>query len=166
MQPFSPHNVQNALDQFNFGIKIQFFDTPTATSQQAADNIGCALGQIVKSLCFVVADVPILVLASGDQRVDDRKLAALYGVHRKQVKIATPEECLSIYGYIPGGVPPLAHRTPALPTYIDDSLTRFEKLYGAGGAHNAIFPITLEQLKVVTNGIIADVKKDPPPTDN
>lgn len=159
MQPLMPADVQAALDQLNLGIAIRFFENSTATSQQAADNIGCELGQIVKSLAFIIDEKPILVLASGDQRVDDKKLAAIYNVGRKKVKTASPEQCVEIYGYAPGGVPPLAHRTPGLPVHIDDSLKRYDQLYAAGGAHNAIFPITLKQLEQVTNGQIADVAK-------
>src|SRR5688500_13869678 len=140
MQSMTAADVQTALDTLSLNVQIRFFDNSTATSQMAADNIGCELGQIVKSLAFVVDGQPILVLASGDQRVDDRKIAELYGVGRKKVKIATPDECIAVYGYAPGGVPPVAHRTPGLPTYIDDSLLRYEQLYAAGGAHNAIFP--------------------------
>ena len=157
MQPLTPEDVQAALNRFGWGTRIRFFDTPTATSQQAADNIGCALGQIIKSLCFVVAGQPIIVLTSGDQRVDDRKIAELRGVGRKQVKIATADECVSIYGYAPGSVAPFPHRTPDLPVYIDDSLQRFDQLYAAGGAHNAIFPITLDQLIEATGGKVVDV---------
>lgn len=164
MEPFSPAHVQEALDALVPGTVIQLFDTPTATSQQAADNIGCELGQIIKSLCFVVemdgADKPILVLASGDQRVDDRKIAAYYGVGRKRVRTATPDECLGIYGYAPGGVPPVGHRTPGLPVFIDTSLGRWEQLYAAGGAHNAIFPITLTALKQATGGLLMDVVRE------
>lgn len=157
MQPMTADDVQAALRQRGLNIEFRFFDNSTATSQMAADNIGCELGQIVKSLCFIVDGQPILVLASGDQRVDDRKLAELYNVGRKKVKIATPEECVEIYGYAPGGVPPIGHRTSGLPTYIDDSLLRYEQLYAAGGAHNAIFPITTQQLIDVTGGTVADV---------
>lgn len=159
MQPLTTTDVQAALDQLGLGIQIRLFDSSTATSQQAADNIGCELGQIVKSLCFIIDGQPIVVLASGDQRVDDRKLAEFYGVGRKKVKIASVEECVAIYGYEPGGVPPVGHRTPGLPIYIDDSLQRYEMLYAAGGAHNAIFPITLAQLTAATGGTIADVKR-------
>ena len=159
MQPLTTTDVQAALDQLGLGIQIRLFDISTATSQQAADNIGCELGQIVKSLCFIIDGQPIVVLASGDQRVDDRKLAEFYGVGRKKVKIASAEECVAIYGYEPGGVPPVGHRTPGLPIYIDDSLQRYEMLYAAGGAHNAIFPITLAQLTAATGGMIADVKR-------
>jgi prolyl-tRNA editing enzyme YbaK/EbsC (Cys-tRNA(Pro) deacylase) len=160
MEPMTPADVQAALDRLNLGIKINFFENSTATSQMAADNIGCALGQIVKSLAFVVDEQPIIILASGDQRVDDRKIAAIFNVGRKKVKVATPEQCVEIYGYAPGGVPPLAHRTSGLPMFLDDSLQRFPQLYAAGGAHNAIFPITLDQLVSITSAPFADVKRD------
>jgi len=160
MEPLSPDHVQSALDRLDLGIKIHYFESSTATSQLAADNIGCALGQIVKSLAFIVDGKPVVVLASGDQRVDDRKLAALFGVGRKKVKVATAEQCIEIYGYAPGGVPPLAHRTPGLPIFLDDSLQRYQQLYAAGGAHNAIFPITLAQLVEITGAQFADVKRD------
>lgn len=159
METLTPAHVQAALDGWNLGIQIRFYDTTTATSQQAADNIGCELGQIVKSLAFIVDEQPIIVLTSGDQRVDDKKLAAMYNIGRKKVKAANAEQCVTIYGYPPGSVPPLAHRTSGLPVYIDDSLQRFDQLYAAGGAHNAIFPITLEQLQQITGGQIADVVK-------
>jgi prolyl-tRNA editing enzyme YbaK/EbsC (Cys-tRNA(Pro) deacylase) len=165
MQPFTPAHVQAALDRLNLGVTIHFYENSTATSQLAADNIGCELGQIIKSLAFMVDGKPILVLASGDQRVDDRKLAAMFNVGRKKVRTATPEQCIEIYGYAPGGVPPLAHRTPDLPVYLDDSLQRYQQLYAAGGAHNAIFPITLDQLVGVSGAPFADVKRDPSTTD-
>ncbi|HYO89328.1 MAG TPA: YbaK/EbsC family protein [Candidatus Limnocylindrales bacterium] len=164
MEPFAPAHVQEALDALVPGTVLMFFETTTATSQQAADNIGCELGQIVKSLCFVVdvngTDQPILVLASGDQRVDDRKIAEHYGVGRKRVRIATPDECVSIYGYPPGSVPPVGHRTANLPTFIDTTLGRWEQLYAAGGAHNAIFPVTLAALKQATGGMMMDVVRE------
>lgn len=166
MEPLTPAHVQEALDALIPGTQMVFFDTTTATSQQAADNIGCQLGQIVKSLCFVVelngAEQPILVLASGDQRVDDRKIAEHYGVGRKRVRIATPDECVTIYGYPPGGVPPVGHRTAELPTFIDQSLGRFDLLYAAGGAHNAIFPVTLPDLQRATGGQMMDVVREAP----
>jgi prolyl-tRNA editing enzyme YbaK/EbsC (Cys-tRNA(Pro) deacylase) len=160
MESLTPQHVQVALDSFNLGIQIRFFDNSTATSQLAADNIGCELGQIAKSLAFIVDGQPIVVIASGDQRVDDRKLAALYNVGRKKVRPATPEQCVEIYGYAPGGVPPLAYRTPGLKVYLDESLKRYQQIYAAGGAHNAIFPVTIEQLPQISGGQFADVKRE------
>ncbi len=160
MEPFTPEHVQAALDRFGLGLKIRLFEQSTATSQEAAEAIGTALGTIVKSLCFMVDDQPVVVLAAGDQRIDDRKLAALYNVSRKKVKIATPEQCLEIFGYAPGSVPPVGHRTAGLPIYIEDSLGRFTQLYAAAGAPNAIFPVTYEQLQHITGGTIVDLRRE------
>lgn len=159
MQPLTAETVQAALDQAISGTTITFYDTSTATSQEAADSIGCELGQIVKSLLFIIEAQPIIVLASGDQRVDDRKLAALFNVGRKKVKVATAEQCIAITGYAPGGVPPLGHRTPGLPIYIDDSLQRYKQVYAAAGAANAIFPVQLHALVNAVNGQITDLAR-------
>jgi len=160
MESLTPEYVQSALDQFGLGIRIRYFENSTATSQLAADEIGCELGQIAKSICFTVDEKPIVVIASGDQRVDDRKVAALLGVTRKQVKFATPEQCINLIGYAPGGVPPLAHRTPPRAIYLDDSLKRYQQIYPAGGASNAIFGVTLDQLETITGGRFEDIKRD------
>ncbi|MBZ0304207.1 MAG: YbaK/EbsC family protein [Anaerolineae bacterium] len=159
MQALTPAHVQAELDRLNTGITIRFFENTTATSQQAADNIGCELGQIVKSIAFMVDGRPIVVLTSGDQLVDDRKIALLHEVGRKKVKIATAEQLINLYGYPPGSVPPLAYRTPDLPVYLDDSLKRFSLVYAAGGAHNAIFPVPLAQLAEITSAPFVDVVK-------
>jgi prolyl-tRNA editing enzyme YbaK/EbsC (Cys-tRNA(Pro) deacylase) len=164
MQPQTPEDVQRALDRLVPGTRIRFFETSTATSQQAADSVGCELGQIVKSICFIVGGAqPVIVLTSGDQRVDERKLAALLHVGRKQVKTAAADECVTVFGYPPGSVPPLAHRAENIIYYIDASLRRFEQLYAAGGAPNAIFPITLEALARATGGQIVDVVRTDSP---
>jgi prolyl-tRNA editing enzyme YbaK/EbsC (Cys-tRNA(Pro) deacylase) len=164
MDALTVADVQAALDQFGLGITITQYQETTATSQQAADRIGCELGQIAKSICFMVklpdGEKPVLVITSGDQRVDDRKIAALVGVSRKNVRTAKPEECVAVFGYAPGSVPPLAHRTILYARFIDDSFKRFQQIYAAGGAHNAIFPITLEQLVQVTGGVVSDVRRE------
>ncbi|MDL1902065.1 YbaK/EbsC family protein [Anaerolineae bacterium CFX9] len=161
MQPMTPMDVQAALRAHGLNAEIRFFETSTATSQMAADNIGCQLGQIVKSLCFMVelaeGAQPVLVLTSGDQRVDDRRIAERYGVGRKKVRVASPDECIRIFGYAPGGVPPVGHRTTGLPVYIDATLLRFDQLYAAGGDHNAIFPITPDELERATGGEFVDI---------
>ena len=160
MDSLTPNDVQKILDTFNLGIQIRFFENSTATSQLAADEIGCELGQIAKSICFIVEDKPVVVIASGDQRVDDRKVATLLGVSRKQVKFATPEQCIMLIGYAPGGVPPLGYRTQPRAIYLDDSLKRYNQIYPAGGASNAIFGATLEQLTTITGGTFVDVRRE------
>ncbi len=160
MQAMGVKDVQRALERQGLEIEIIEFDSSTATSQQAADNVGCELGQIVKSLGFLIEkSKPILVLASGDQSVDDRKLASLFDVGRKKVRMMNPEQCLSILGYSPGGVPPLGHQRPDIPVIIDDNLRRYDIVYAAGGAANAIFPIELPVLRVVTKAVFADIAR-------
>ena len=123
-------------------------------------TIGCEVEQIAKSLCFVVEYHPILVIASGAQRVDDRKLAALLGVPRKQVKCATPAQCIEHWGYAPGGVPPVGHRRRPDAVYLDLALQRYTEIYPAGGASNAIFGITVAQLVQISGGTFAEVRRD------
>ncbi len=160
MEPLTPDHVQSTLDHFNLGLRIRFFENSTATSQLAADNIGCELGQIAKSICFIIQEQPVLVIASGDQRVDDRKLAALYNLSRKQIKLATAEQCIDLFGYAPGGVPPIGHRQPPSAIYLDDMLKRYDTVYPAGGSSNAIFGLPLAQLEQITGGRFADLRKE------
>lgn len=160
-QALTTENVENMLKTLGLDIEILTFDSSTATSQEAADNIGCELGQIVKSLGFMInKEMPILVLTSGDQTVDDRKLATMLKVGRKKVRMMTPEQCIDILGYAPGGVPPIGHRQSGFDVYMDDMLKRYETVYAAGGSAQTIFPIALEILQQVTNATFADVVKD------
>ncbi len=155
----TPEHVQAALDALGLGIRIQFFESSTATSPQAAEAAGCELGAIAKSLCFVVDGHPVIVVASGDQRVDTRKLAALYGVGRKKVKMADAETTIALTGYAPGGVPPLGHSQP-LPVLIDRLLGRYETVWAAAGAPNAIFPIAYQKLVEITGGQVVDIAEE------
>ncbi len=156
MEPLTSQAVQAALDALGTGIQVQIFETSTATSAEAAASIGTTLGSIVKSLVFMVDGQPLVILASGDQRIDTRKLAAMYNISRKKVKVATTEECVTIIGYAPGGVPPVGHRS-RVPMLIDQTLGRYEMVYAAAGAPNAIFPIPYAKLVEITGGQVADV---------
>ncbi|MCY3834457.1 MAG: YbaK/EbsC family protein [Chloroflexi bacterium] len=154
-------NVQVALNRLQPGIRIIEFESSTATSQQAADSVGCQLGQIVKSLGFMInKSIPVLVLASGDQSIDERKLAARFGVGRKKARMMNAQQCIDLLGYAPGGVPPIAHRSGGIAVYLDDTLQRFDLVYAAGGAANAIFPVPVGLLREMTGGSFADLVKD------
>ena len=158
MQAMGFTDVQAALEQLQFNIQIIKFDGSTATSQMAAQQVGCEPGQIVKSLGFMIdKTAPILVLASGDQTVDERRLAAMFGVGRKKARMMKAEQCVAILGYAPGGVPPIGHRQAELPVYLDETLKRYETVYAAGGTAQTIFPIALTALQQVTGATFADV---------
>lgn len=159
METLGPPDVQAALAEKGVEAELQEFDSSTATAQQAADNIGTALGSIVKSIVFMInGQQPVVVLVAGDQQADDRKLATLYDVGRKKVKIARPKECVQHVGYAPGGVPPVGHRQD-VPVYIDRTLSRFETVYAAAGSPHTIFPITFDRLVEITGGQVIDVAK-------
>ena len=158
MQAMGAADVQRTLDQLQLDIQIIEFDGSTATSQLAAERVGCEPGQIVKSLGFMINKTkPILVLASGDHTVDDRKLAALFAVGRKKVRMMKAEQCLTILGYAPGGVPPIGHRRAGLPMFLDETLQRYEVVYAAGGTAQTIFPIALTALQQITQATFADL---------
>lgn len=161
MDTLSSQNIIESLKKLNLLIDVIEFENSTATSQLAADNIGCELGQIVKSLGFMInKQTPVLILTSGDQTVDDRKLATLFDVGRKKIRMMSAEQCIEILGYAPGGVPPIGHRQTGFEIYIDDMLKRYEIVYAAGGSAQTIFPIELSTLQQITNADFADVVKD------
>ncbi|NTW29016.1 MAG: YbaK/EbsC family protein [Coriobacteriia bacterium] len=119
------------------------FEQPTKTAQQAADAMGCELGQIVKSLVFVVDDRPVVALVAGDRRGDAAAIAELLG--GSDARFADAETVRSATGYAIGGVSPFD--LPAgLPLLADDSLSRFEIVYPAAGTPSSMVRMRLEEL--------------------
>ena len=160
METLTPDHVQAVLDSFGLGLVVKHYDDHTTTSEDAAAVIGCNLGQIAKSMCLMIGGSPVLVVASGDRRLAEAKLAKHFAIGRKKVKIATPEQCVEIFGYRPGGVPPVAHRTPGIPIVLDETLGRWDMLYAAAGTPHDNFDVTFEQLRVITSGEVLDCVKD------
>ena len=114
------------------------------TAQQAADSLGVQLGQIAKSIIFrrKSDDAAVLVITSGDRRVDEKKVDALVGKTGR----ADAEFVRSKTGYAIGGVPPLAHATPPV-TLIDRELLRFDEVWAAAGhPHDRFVQIDAERL--------------------
>lgn len=135
------------------GIEVVELPADTSTAVLAAQALGTSVPAIVKSLLFLADGSPVLVLVSGDRRVDARALARELRV--KKVRMATPEECIALAGYAVGGVPPVAHRQP-LRTLFDRHLLRHETVYAAAGAYNAVFAITPDRLQELTGAEITD----------
>ncbi len=149
--------VADAAQKLGLSITIKEFETSTRTAEDAANSIGCAVGQIVKSLLFVVNGQPTLVLVSGPNRLDEKKLAALCGVGKKKIKRANADIVRQATGFAIGGVPPFGHATP-LPTYIDEDFWQFEVIWAAAGTPNAVFDIAPDELARVTGGTKSDLK--------
>ena len=132
----------------------------THTAQEAADAVGCALGQIVKTLFFVAEGRPTMVLAAGDRQVDTAMLAPILGVGRKKLKMGTPSEVLEYTGFPVGGVAPVGWPKP-VDVVVDDSLRRFEEVWAAAGASNAVLMARTDDLVRAINGQWASVVRSP-----
>ncbi len=153
----SARRVQDALDALGLECAITEHSASARTSQEAAGLLGCAVGQIAKSLVFRGASTgePVLVIASGANRVDEAKVGALAG---EAIGRAKPEFVREVTGYAIGGIPPLGHAR-AIRTWIDRDLLRFEVVYAAGGTPNALFPIRPADLVRVSGGAPSDVRE-------
>jgi prolyl-tRNA editing enzyme YbaK/EbsC (Cys-tRNA(Pro) deacylase) len=146
--------VRAALAQRNLPSEILEFPASTRTAQDAALAIGTSVAQIVKSLVFVADGRPILILASGANRVDPEKVARLARAAR--VEKATADVTREATGFSIGGVPPLGHLTE-LPVFIDDTLLSLPIVYAAAGTPHAVFGITPRDLARATGGVIGDI---------
>ena len=161
MEALTPEDFQIALSAFGLGLETKQYGDNTATSELAAQAIGCTVAQIAKSICFMINKTePVLVVASGVNTVDDRKFSKILEVGRKKVRLAKPEQCIEIFGYAPGGVPPVGHRVDNLPIYLDQDLQQFDKIWAAGGTANINFGLTPEQLAIITKGTWVDIAKE------
>lgn len=135
-------------------IAVRRFNATTRTAQDAAQQIGCTVAEIVKSLVFLAAGVPVVVLCSGADRVDESKLKALLGA--SGVRRATADEAKNATGFAIGGVPPFGHATP-LRVIVDDGLFAFATVWAAAGLPDAVFPIAPAELARLSGATEADV---------
>jgi prolyl-tRNA editing enzyme YbaK/EbsC (Cys-tRNA(Pro) deacylase) len=131
-------------------------DDAARTAQQAADALGIAVGQIAKSIIFrrKFDDAAVLVIASGDRRVDEKKVDALVGKTGR----ADAEFVKAKTGYSIGGVSPVAHAQPPV-TLIDRELFRFEEIWAAAGHPHGVFKLHPSDLERLTGAPVADVVK-------
>ena len=133
-------------------------DDAARTAQQAADALGVAVGQIAKSIVFrrKLDDAAVLVVTSGDRRVDEKKVEVLVCPDGRRLGRADAAFVKSRTGFSIGGVPPLAHAMPSV-TLIDRSLFRFGVLWAAAGHPHGVFQLTPGQLQGLTGAPVVDV---------
>jgi len=131
-----------------------FLDVAARTAQEAADALGIALGQIAKSVVFrrKLDEVAVLVVTSGDRRVDERKVAAIVGA----VGRADADFVKARTGFTIGGVAPVAHVEPPV-LLIDRELFRFAEVWAAAGHPNGVFPLSPDALAKLTGAPVHDV---------
>jgi len=147
--------VQEALAGLGRDFEVVEFDASTRTSADAAAAIGCTLAQIAKSLVFRAkpSGRPVLVMASGANRVNEKKVEAELG---ERLGKADAEYVRDKTGFVIGGVPPIGHATrPA--TFIDRDLLQFAEIWAAAGTPHAVFRLTPADLVEITGGKVIDL---------
>ena len=147
--------VKSYIDKNEINAEIIMFEAEQAkTSASAAEHLGCEVAQIAKSI-VLKAENPILVILSGDMRVDLKKLSEVIG---QKAKLASPEYVSEEVGFIIGGVPPMGFDRPVR-ILIDKSIERFSEVFSSGGSRDSILKIDVNELKNVVKGEIVEVSK-------
>ncbi len=137
------------------GVEVREFDVPTPTSESAAAAVGCAVGQIAKTLLFRIGEAHVAVIAAGDAKVKQARLKRATGFTGK-VTMAHPDEVVARTGYAPGGVCPFL-LPDALPRLLDASLQRFDVVYPAAGNAASAVPIGYARLLELSGATEAEV---------
>ncbi|MEY8001977.1 YbaK/EbsC family protein [Clostridium sp. Mt-5] len=152
----SAEKIQNVLDKFKFKLNVLELSGSTRTSQEAADTIGCSVGQIAKSLIFKgkASNKPILIVASGINRVNEKAIKKYIG---EKVQRPDADFVLEQTGFAIGGIPPIGHKN-SLTTLIDEDLMKYEEIWAAAGTPHAVFKLTPQILKDITRGDIICIK--------
>ena len=152
----SAQKVQKALQARGLNCEVVQMQKTTRTAKDAAQAVGCEVGQIVKSLIFKgkQSRKPFLVVASGANRVNEKVLARQIS---EPVKMADPEFVREKTGFAIGGVPPVGHLSPLI-IFIDEDLLQYEEIWAAAGTPHAVFKLTPAELKTITDGTVISVK--------
>lgn len=153
-RPEGFRRVSQLLSQCAHPHPPRWLDTAARTSQEAADALGVQVGQIAKSVVFRRRhdDAAVLVVTSGDRRVDEKKVAAVVGALGR----ADADFVKSRTGFSIGGVAPLGHLEPPV-TLIDRELFRFDEIWAAAGHPNGVFRLSPAQLEALTGAPVVDV---------
>jgi len=144
--------VVTAARKLGLDVNVTTLEEPTRTVSQAATAVGCPECQIAKSIVFVADGEPVLVVASGEHRVDTERVAEVLDV--AEVRPATPDEVCAATGFAVGGVAPFGHE---LPVVFDERLLREERIFAAGGDGNTLFEVEPRRLAECTHARVAAV---------
>jgi len=156
--PLSPsvQKVQDAIKGLGFSIEVVELEATTRTSADAAQAVGCNVGQIAKSLIFqgTISHRPILVIASGSNRVNEKRIAEMIS---ESIGKADADFVRQHTGFAIGGVPPVGH-LEKLEIFIDEDLLKHEEIWAAAGSPHAVFRLTPSDLIKMTGGRVTSVK--------
>lgn len=153
----SAQSVQDALASKGLSCCVVELSASTRTAQEAADAIGCEVAQIVKSLIFKTKEThkPVLVLASGPNRVNEKAIESYVG---EKITKANADFTREVTGFAIGGIPPIGHKTPIDLIFIDENLLKFDDIWAAAGTPNAVFNLKGKDLLEMTHGKVISVQ--------
>lgn len=143
----SLERAREYLKEYGLDNKIMEFEVSSATVEEAAKAINCDEQEIAKTLSFIVEDKPILIVVSGDSKVDNSKYKAEFKIKAKMIPFDDVEEKI---GHAVGGVCPFGVNSD-VKIYLDNSLKRFETIYPACGSSNSAIKLELKQLEKIIN---------------
>jgi prolyl-tRNA editing enzyme YbaK/EbsC (Cys-tRNA(Pro) deacylase) len=157
-------SIQRVLDaaaRKGVTLEVVTFDESTHTAVEAAAAVGAELGQIVKSLVFVVpgesGPEPLLCLVAGHNRVDLARLAAVTGA--ADLRRASAREAHDLTGFAIGGIPPIGHLRPVR-AIMDPDLGRYPVVWAAAGLSTAVFGVPPATLRILANATVAPIAED------
>ena len=152
----SAQKVQDVLDRFALGHQVQELERSARSAAEAAAAVGCSVGQIAKSLVFRTepSNRAVLVICSGSNRVDERKVADAVG---ETIRKADADFVRDATGFAIGGVPPVGHARP-LEVFIDADMLDYPEIWAAAGNPNAVFRLTPAELVKITGGRVVAVQ--------
>lgn len=139
----SVEKVKKYFHQFGIEGRIREFDVSSATVELAAQALQCEPCRIAKTLSFKVEDHPILIVAAGDAKIDNKKYKAQFG---KKAIMLSRDEVVELIGHAVGGVCPFAINE-GVEVYLDVSLKRFKTVFPACGSSNSAIELTIEELE-------------------
>jgi prolyl-tRNA editing enzyme YbaK/EbsC (Cys-tRNA(Pro) deacylase) len=152
----SAQKVQAALQDLGMPCRVVELPGSTRTAVEAAQAVNCQVGQIVKSLIFMTVETrrPVLVIACGINRVNEKRIAELIG---EGILKADADFVRDHTGYAIGGVPPVGLANQVL-TFIDEDLLSYDQVWAAAGTPHAVFALNPGDLKRMTGGEIVAIK--------
>ena len=150
----SVKRVSQKLKDFDESLKVIVLDGSARTAQDAADSLNTEVGSIIKSLFLRTKNSFLLCLVAGDKRCSLNKIKKILG--EKDVSMGNAEQVKQVTGFTIGGVSPVGHLNP-IKIYIDQSLSRFENIFGAAGPPNCVFKINFIDLQKITSGEAMDI---------
>jgi len=146
--------VSQKLKDFDESLKVIVLDSSARTAQDAANSLNAEVGSIIKSLFLRTKNSFLLCLVAGDRRCSLNKIKKILG--EKDVSMGHADQVKQVTGFTIGGVSPIGHLNP-IKIYIDQSLSRFENIFGAAGHPNCVFKINFIDLQKITSGEVMDI---------